>query len=73
VQTPVEGKHVVFEHKPSDTQLFFRPHRLNERADPMTLAIVRRALDQRGLLERDEFESALRAASANGKAKAKRE
>ena len=71
VQTTVKGKHVVFTHKPSDTLLIFRPHRRNERADPMTLAMVRMSLDQRGFLERDEFERALREGPA-AKAKPKR-
>ena len=72
VRKPVEGKHVVFEHKPTDTLLFFRPHRLNERVDAMTLSIVQKTLDLNGFLESDQFEDALRRASANGAPKTRR-
>ena len=70
-QTPVKGSHVLFEHKPSGTLVMFRPHRLSERIDPMTLAVVRSVLAENGFLERDDFADALREAAANGKAKAK--
>ena len=73
VQPPGDGKAVVFEHKPTNTLLFFRPHRLKERADAFCLAMVQKMLDERGILERDEFEDALRQASADGTSKAKRE
>jgi hypothetical protein len=59
---------VVLEHKQSDTQLFFRAHRLSEPVDAMTLSVVRKMLDEKGLLERDAFESALHHASINGAA-----
>ncbi len=72
-QTPVKGSHVLFEHKPSGTVVAFRPHRRNERIDPMTLAIVRSVLVENGFLEREDFETALREASANGRARAKGE
>jgi predicted RNA binding protein YcfA (HicA-like mRNA interferase family) len=72
VQMPVEGKHVLFKHK-SGVLLMFRPHRLNERVDPMTLSIVRKTLDLNGFLEQDEFESALHEISANHFPKARQE
>lgn len=72
VRTPVEGPHVLFEHKPSGALLVFRPHRLSERVDAMTLSIVQKTLDEYGLLDRDEFEEALRKASPRRGPKAKR-
>jgi predicted RNA binding protein YcfA (HicA-like mRNA interferase family) len=72
-QTSIKGKHVLFEHKASDTLLMFRPHRRNELVDAMTLSIVQKTLDARGFLESDEFEDALRQVSVDGKAKIKPE
>jgi len=69
---PHKEPHVVYEHKPSDTLLFFRPHRLREDVDPMTLSIVRKTLDWKGFLEEDKFDAALRKAPANGRPKEKR-
>jgi hypothetical protein len=60
VQVPANGPYILFEHKPSDTLLPFRQHRPDEQVDAMNLAVVRKMLDERGLLERDDFESALR-------------
>ena len=72
VLTPVEGSHVLFEHKASETLLPFRAHRLSERVDPVTLAIVRSVLDGRGFLDRDDFDNALQKVIANGRAKSGR-
>ncbi len=71
-RTPVEGKHVLFEHKPSKGLLVMRPHRLSETVDPMTLGVVKMNLDLRGFLDEGEFADALREVSANGKPKARR-
>ena len=65
-EMPHQEPHVVFEHKPSDTLLFFRPHRLREEVDPMTLSIVRKTLDWKGFVKEDGFEEAIRKASTNG-------
>ena len=72
VQLPGDGKAVVFEHKRTNTLLFFRPHRLKERADAFYLAMVEKMLDERAILERDEFEDALRQASPEATSKSKR-
>ncbi len=64
--------HVLFEHKPSDTVLVIRPHSDDEPVDRMTLAVVRKWLDEKGLLEGSAFEDALREAAADGKARTKR-
>lgn len=68
----VEGKHVLFEQKSAGAVLVLRPHRSNELIDPVTLAAVRLNMDGNGILERDRFEDALEAVSANGKIGAKR-
>jgi predicted RNA binding protein YcfA (HicA-like mRNA interferase family) len=60
VQTPVEGTHVVFEHKKSGTLVLFRPHGAEEQVDRMTLAALRRTLDENGFVERDDSEEMLR-------------
>ena len=69
VQVPTTKPNVFFEHKPSDTQFFFRAHRASEPVDAMTLSVVRKFLDEKGLLDRTEFEDALH--QANGAAKGK--
>lgn len=71
VQMPAKKPAVLFEHKASDTFFIFRPHRLTEPADAMTLSVVRKMLDEKGLLNREEFEDALHQASANGVVKDK--
>ena len=50
VQIPARRPAVLYEHKESDTLLIFRPHRLNEPVDAVTLAVVRKFLDEKGLL-----------------------
>ncbi len=66
------GPYIVFEHEPTGALQAFRAHRTTERVDPMTLAAVRVMLVGNGFLNRDEFEGALREASANGTPRAKR-
>jgi hypothetical protein len=72
VQIPARRPAVLFEHKPSDTLLIFRPHRPGEQADAVTVSVVRKMLDEKGLLDREDFDEALREASANGKADSRR-
>ena len=71
VRVPVEGKHVFFEHKSSNTLVAFRPHRTTELVDAMTLAAVRKTLVGNGFLERDAFPEALQEARAGRKTKDK--
>ncbi len=52
----VKGSHVSYEH-PSGALLMFPPHRLNEKVDESTRLVVRRTLDEFGLMERAQFES----------------
>jgi hypothetical protein len=72
VPGPHGRPYILFEHEPTGALQAFRAHRPSERIDPMTLAAVRVMLAGNGFLERDEFDDALRKASANGEAKAKR-
>ena len=49
----------VFAHEPSDTLLFYRPYEPDETVNPGDVMTTRRFLDERGLLDADEFEEAL--------------
>lgn len=72
VQVPAKKPGVIFE-RDADTFFIFRPHRPSDPVDAMTVSVVRKFLDEKGLLERDDFEDALHQASANGVAKGKTE
>jgi predicted RNA binding protein YcfA (HicA-like mRNA interferase family) len=52
----VKGSHVSYEH-PSGALLMLPPHRVNEQVDEKTTIVVRRTLDEFGLMERKQFES----------------
>jgi predicted RNA binding protein YcfA (HicA-like mRNA interferase family) len=52
----VKGSHVTYEH-PSGALLMFPPHRVNEKVDPKNLIVVRKTLDEFGLMEREQFET----------------
>jgi predicted RNA binding protein YcfA (HicA-like mRNA interferase family) len=52
----VRGSHVAYEHS-GGALLMFPPHRANEKVDPKTLLVVRKTLDEFGLMERERFES----------------
>lgn len=52
--------HVLFEHVPSDTLVILRPHGPREIINATDLAVVRKTLDERGLLAADSFEDFLR-------------
>jgi hypothetical protein len=45
-----------FRHRPSDTVFMFRPYKPTDRVNPGDLVAVRRFLDERGLMEADEFD-----------------
>ena len=51
----VRGSHVTYEH-PSGALLMFPPHRASEKVDPKTEIVVRKTLDEFGLMEREQFE-----------------
>jgi predicted RNA binding protein YcfA (HicA-like mRNA interferase family) len=52
----VRGSHVTYEHS-SGALLMVPPHRANEKLDPKTLVVVRKTLDEFGIMERERFES----------------
>jgi predicted RNA binding protein YcfA (HicA-like mRNA interferase family) len=52
----VRGSHVAYEH-PSGALLMFPPHRANEKIDQKTEIVVRKVLDEFGLMEREQFEN----------------
>jgi hypothetical protein len=47
---------VSYEH-PSGALLMLPPHRAGEQVDPKTMIVVRRTLDEFGLMEREQFET----------------
>jgi predicted RNA binding protein YcfA (HicA-like mRNA interferase family) len=51
----VRGSHVAYEH-PSGALLMFPPRRAQEKVDQKTEIVVRKTLDEFGLMERDQFE-----------------
>jgi predicted RNA binding protein YcfA (HicA-like mRNA interferase family) len=52
----VKGSHVSYEH-PSGALLMLPPHRMNDQVDEKTSIVVRRTLDEFGIMERRQFES----------------
>jgi hypothetical protein len=54
------GVYVRFDHAPSDTWFVFRPHKDEEAVNLPNLVGVRRILDEKGLLAREQFEELLR-------------
>ncbi|HYT92576.1 MAG TPA: type II toxin-antitoxin system HicA family toxin [Gemmataceae bacterium] len=54
-KTIVKGSHVTYEH-PSGAQFMFPPRRPNAPVDQKYLIVLRRHLDEFGLMERAEFE-----------------
>ena len=70
-QVPGSSPYIVYKHEPSGALQAFRAHRLNELADPMILASVRKTLVGFGFMEEAEFETAVRQAAAERKAKTK--
>jgi hypothetical protein len=52
----VNGASIIFEHAPSETLLFFRTYQPREKVDQTDLVVVRKFLDEKGLMDREEFE-----------------
>lgn len=48
--------HLTFQHTASDTVFLFRTYRATDAVTPANLAVVRRMLDERGLMPADRFE-----------------
>src|SRR2546430_507936 len=55
-----QSTHVLFEHPASSTLVVLRPYEPREVVNPVDLAVVRKTLDERGLLPADAFENFLR-------------
>ena len=55
---------VGLEHPESDTLFLFRPYKDTDRVTPAEVVIVRKMLDEKGLLEPDAFEELLTKAPA---------
>jgi hypothetical protein len=53
------AKGVCLEHPQSDTEFLFRPYQASDRVTPGELFVVRKMLDERGLLEPESFEAQL--------------
>lgn len=47
---------LIFEHTPSETHLFFHAYQPQEQVDLEKLYVVRKFLDEKGLMDRDAFE-----------------
>lgn len=60
----VQGKFHRFQHAPSDTLFIFRPYRDKDPVQPGDIVVVRRFLDERGLMDPETFERFLSKAPA---------
>ena len=52
--------HVLFDHHATDTKVVLRPYQAREVVNPTDLAVVRKTLDERGLMPVDSFEHFMR-------------
>jgi hypothetical protein len=59
VETVVEGPYLLFENAASETLLPYRAYREGDAVSWADLAMTRRLLDERGLLEARELEARL--------------
>jgi hypothetical protein len=57
---------VVFKHQPASARLIMEPFAEADAVDAATLAVVRRNLDERGILPRARFDDLLRQRSLAG-------
>jgi hypothetical protein len=55
----VPKSHVAFEHSPTGALILLRPYRAEEDVSPRDLALVRRVLDENGIVDRERFDSLL--------------
>jgi hypothetical protein len=53
-------KGYAFSHKPSGCVIFLRRYKENEEVSPTDLTVVRRYLDEFGLMERSDFDRRVR-------------
>jgi hypothetical protein len=59
VETVVPGPYLLFEHSPSGTLLPYRAYQPGDSVSWADLAMSRRLLDERGLMDEEEFEALL--------------
>jgi hypothetical protein len=57
VETVVPGPYLLFEHSASGTLLPFRAYQPGDSVSWADLAMTRKLLDERGLMEEEEFEA----------------
>jgi len=62
VETVVPGPYLLFEHSPSGTLLPYRAYKADDSVSWADLVMTRRLLDERGLMEAEEFEALLQKA-----------
>lgn len=55
----MQPTHVLFEHVPSGTKVVLRPYRPRQLVNLTDLAVVRKTLDERGMMSADSFEHLL--------------
>jgi len=56
----IQPTHVLFEHAATETLIVLRPYEPREVIEPIDLALVRKTLDERGLMPANLFENFLR-------------
>jgi predicted RNA binding protein YcfA (HicA-like mRNA interferase family) len=59
------GSHTVYRHARSDTLILLAPHAAGEVARPIDVKYIRRVLDEKGLLDGEEFDRRIAAAYAS--------
>jgi hypothetical protein len=64
VRKKVGGPQVLFEHGPSDTWFLFRAYKPQDKVTDADLIVVRKILDEKGLLEPEALEELLHQPSA---------
>jgi hypothetical protein len=64
VKTVLPTLQLVYQHQPSNTILYFRAYQLDETVSPTDLAITRKFLTERGLIEARAFERLLQETAA---------
>jgi hypothetical protein len=60
----VQPTHILFEHPATDTKVLLRPYQQREIVSLPDLAVVRKTLDERGLMSSNSFEHHMRKQSA---------
>jgi hypothetical protein len=59
VETVVTGPYLLFEHSPSGTLLPYRAYQAGDSVSWADLVMTRRLLDERGIMDEEEFQSLL--------------